>query len=308
MPLNVRWTRRWLWAAGIYNLCWGAAVVLAPQALFDLLEIQRMRYPQIWQCVGMVVGVYGIGYLIAAGDSRTHWPIVLVGLLGKVFGPLGFVVAVMSADFPPAFGWTIVANDVIWWVPFTMILWDAAWSRNDRSAQPVSDLADVLDRVKDLEGRSLREVTDERPTLVVLLRHSGCTFCRETLAELVRRADGIRIRGFGLAVVTMSSTLGVEELAARYRVQASWFSDPDCLTYRALELRRGTLRQLLGVRVFLRGALALLRGHGIGRLEGDGFQMPGAFLIHRGLVVRAFRHKLASDRPDYDKLTCELSP
>ena len=41
--------------------------------------------------MGMIVGVYGIGYLIAARDPRTHWPIVLVGLLGKVFGPIGFV-------------------------------------------------------------------------------------------------------------------------------------------------------------------------------------------------------------------------
>lgn len=120
------WARRWLWAAGLYNLAWGALAIGFPHWLFDLCGIARPNYPEIWQCVGMIVGVYGIGYLIAAGDSRTHWPIVLVGLLGKIFGPIGFAVAVLKGTFPPIFGLTIVTNDLIWWIPFGMMLWDAA--------------------------------------------------------------------------------------------------------------------------------------------------------------------------------------
>ena len=112
--------------AGIYNLVWGAAIVLFPNFLFDLIEAPRPNYPQIWQCVGMIVGVYGIGYWVAGNDPIRHWPIVLVGLLGKIFGPIGFLQAMLTSDFPKGFGWTIVTNDLIWWVPFTMILIDAA--------------------------------------------------------------------------------------------------------------------------------------------------------------------------------------
>ncbi len=125
------WATGWLWAAGIYNLLWGATTIAFPHFLFDVSGIDRLNYPEIWQCVGMIVGVYGIGYLIAAGDSRTHWPIVLVGLLGKVFGPIGFVVALLRGTFPPLFGLTILTNDLIWWIPFAMILWDAAKHRKD---------------------------------------------------------------------------------------------------------------------------------------------------------------------------------
>lgn len=125
------WTSRWLVAAGVYNLLWGAATIAFPHFLFDVSGIDRLNYPEIWQCVGMIVGVYGIGYLIAAGDSRTHWPIVLVGLLGKVFGPIGFVVALARGTFPPLFGLTILTNDLIWWIPFAMILWDAAKHRKE---------------------------------------------------------------------------------------------------------------------------------------------------------------------------------
>ena len=124
--LSPAWASRWLWAAGIYNLIWGALAIAWPHLLFDLSGAERINYPEIWQCVGMVVGVYGIGYLIAAGDPRAHWPIVLVGLLGKIFGPIGFVGALLQGTFPPLFGLTILTNDLLWWVPFAMILRDAS--------------------------------------------------------------------------------------------------------------------------------------------------------------------------------------
>jgi hypothetical protein len=129
-----KWMVRVLIAAGIYNLLWGAAVILYPSALFRFAEMELPRYPQIWQCVGMIVAVYGIGYLIAASDPLRHWPIVLVGSLGKVFGPIGFVGALVRGDLPLAFGATILTNDLIWWVPFGAILYLAAdeWRRMQR--------------------------------------------------------------------------------------------------------------------------------------------------------------------------------
>ncbi|QEH37585.1 hypothetical protein OJF2_61760 [Aquisphaera giovannonii] len=120
------WARRWLLAAGVYNLAWGAATIAFPHLLFDVTGMERINYPEIWQCVGMIVGVYGVGYIAAAGDPRRHWPIVLVGLLGKIFGPIGFSVALLKGRFSPLFGLTILTNDLIWWIPFAMILRDAA--------------------------------------------------------------------------------------------------------------------------------------------------------------------------------------
>lgn len=119
------WAFWWLFAAGVYNILWGAAVVLFPGALFEFAGMEQPRYPQLWQCIGMIVGVYGVGYLAAARDHRRHWPIVLVGLLGKIFGPIGFAQAVIQGDLPPAFGITILPNDLIWWIPFSLMLRDA---------------------------------------------------------------------------------------------------------------------------------------------------------------------------------------
>ena len=118
-----RWMRWALYLAAGYNLVWGGWVVLLPNSGFDALGMARPLYPAIWQCVGMIVGVYGIGYAIAGTNPARHWPIVLVGLLGKVLGPLGFLwQAVILGNLPLTFGYFLIFNDLIWWVPFALIL------------------------------------------------------------------------------------------------------------------------------------------------------------------------------------------
>lgn len=122
----------WLNAAAIYNVLWGASVVLFPQWFFIMAGMEMPRYPEIWQCIGMIVGVYGIGYAIAADNPVKHWPIVLVGLLGKIAGPIGFIGAVADGSFTMLAGLTIITNDLIWWIPFGCLLW-SAWKEHQIS-------------------------------------------------------------------------------------------------------------------------------------------------------------------------------
>jgi MFS family permease len=131
-----RWLRVSLLLAGLYNLVWGGIAVLLPNLMWDVLGAARPNYPELWQCIGMIVGVYGIGYLIAARDPFRHWPIILVGFLGKIFGPIGFVQAVIKGTFPFSFGWINVTNDVIWWIPFGACLWLAYKHHRPRPTTP----------------------------------------------------------------------------------------------------------------------------------------------------------------------------
>jgi hypothetical protein len=113
---------RALLAAAAYNIVWGTFAVLFPSWAFEWIGAEPPNYPSLVQCIGMIVGVYGIGYAIAAVDPMRHWPIVLVGLLGKLFGPLGFVWAASKSELPWIVGLTIVTNDLMWWLPFGLIL------------------------------------------------------------------------------------------------------------------------------------------------------------------------------------------
>ncbi len=114
--------KRTLQLAALYNLLWGAWVVLFPNAFFDLVGMEAPTHPMIWQGMGMVIGVYGLGYWWASYDPIRHWPIVAVGFLGKIFGPLGFVFNYLQDIVPGDFAYTLITNDLIWWIPFGLIL------------------------------------------------------------------------------------------------------------------------------------------------------------------------------------------
>ncbi|MBY0527223.1 MAG: alkyl hydroperoxide reductase [Gemmataceae bacterium] len=134
-----RWMGAVLWAAAAYNICFGVLVVVFPEAAFRWADMEPPNYPALWQCIGMIVGVYGVGYAIAAGDPLRHWPIVLVGLLGKVFGPIGFLEAALRGTLPWHAGLVNVTNDLIWWAPFSLILFRA--TRNSRDGCPAASNA-----------------------------------------------------------------------------------------------------------------------------------------------------------------------
>lgn len=312
-PAPPLWLRRTLAAAGVYNLIWGAQAVLLPHALFDWAGMTRPNYPWLWQCIGMIVGVYGVGYLVASRDPRRHWSIVLVGLLGKIFGPIGFLISYAQGTVPLRFGATILTNDLVWWMPFALLLWDAARSAGDPgSAERVASVSEALAEARvdggAARGSSLLDLSGQSPLLLVFLRHAGCTFCREALADLQRQRADIERAGVRIVLVHMSSEASASTFFGRYGVSdVSRVQDLDRRLYRAFELRRGSFGQLFGPRVILRGFMAgVISGHGIGMLDGDGFQMPGAFLVRDGRVLAGRPHKTAADRPDYSQLACTL--
>lgn len=108
--------------AAVYNIIWGVWVILFPQHFFHLVGMQPINHPMVWQGIGMVIGVYGLGYWWASYNPVKHWPIVAVGFLGKIFGPLGFLFNYVNGDTPGSFGYMLITNDLIWWIPFFMIL------------------------------------------------------------------------------------------------------------------------------------------------------------------------------------------
>ena len=116
------WMKWMLIAAGIYNLVFGVFAIVFPTAMFQLIEMEPPKYPELWQCIGMILGVYGVGYIIAAFAPARHWPIVLVGFLGKLFGPIGMAWAVARGTLPLVFGLANVTNDLIWLIPFALVL------------------------------------------------------------------------------------------------------------------------------------------------------------------------------------------
>lgn len=305
------WMAKVLVLAGVYNIVWGMLAVFAPMQTLRWLGVSPLpTYPQFWQCIGMIVGVFGIGYLIAARNPYRHWPLTLVGLLGKILGPIGFVASIDSGSLPVGMGWTILTNDLAWWVPFAMILWGAVrFHQSVGSAYQTSEADDPLRDLRLNTGHRLDDLADLQPQLVVFLRHAGCTFCRESLADIAKQRSSIESRGCGIVLVHMGENDRDAAFFEKHDLaDVPRLADPDCRLYRQFGLDMGGFAELLGPTVWLRGFMAcLVRGHGVGRLRGNGFQMPGVYLYHCGQILGGFQHSRVSDRPDYAELTSRLT-
>lgn len=111
--------------AGAYNILWGLYAAIDPQWLFRVASMPPANYPQIFACLGMVVGLYGILYFEVARKPADGWLIAAVGLTGKILGPIGLALLLINGTWPITTALLCLTNDLIWWVPFGLYLYDA---------------------------------------------------------------------------------------------------------------------------------------------------------------------------------------
>ena len=111
--------------AGIYNILWGLFVSIDPNWLFRFACMELPNYPEIFVCLGMVVGLYGVVYLEIARRPERGFLLALVGFAGKIFGPIGAIYYVYLGKWAfPALIMNLT-NDFIWLIPFAIYLYDS---------------------------------------------------------------------------------------------------------------------------------------------------------------------------------------
>jgi hypothetical protein len=120
-------------AAGLYNLGWGLYAMADPQWLFRFARMPLQNHPEVFACLGMVIGLYGILYLEVARHPERTWPVAAVGMAGKLLGPLGFAHLLLAGQWPFRAGIIVLTNDLLWWTPFALYLHDV-WTARRPSA------------------------------------------------------------------------------------------------------------------------------------------------------------------------------
>jgi peroxiredoxin len=148
----------------------------------------------------------------------------------------------------------------------------------------------------------------EGPAVLVFLRHLGCTFCREHVAQLVQDSALYQELNAVVALITISKP---EDTAAFCRALPPQFiccSDTDKQAYHAYGLARAGAQELFAPHVLARGFQAALHGHFQGLPKGDPFQMPGVFVVDMSGIVRyVHRHRDAADNPPNSEIFAALS-
>lgn len=303
------WTSRALEAAGVYSLVWAAIAAFQPGAMQSALGLGTVEPSAVWFALLSAVALGGGMLLIAATDPPRFWPFVLLLAVAKSSSFAGGLLLLWRGEFAGRALLLASAGDLVWAGVLGAVLLAVHEGSLDRKRCVSSEILQLALRTRTNVGVSLEELSRLSPILLVFLRHSGCMFCREALADLAARRREIEANSTRLVLVHMGTGVQGDRLFARYGLEhMTRIDDPRRSLYRAFGLPRGTIGMFLSPRFWARSFQAVVLGrHRMGRFTGDPFQMPGAFLLYYGQLVRCYRHQSPADRPDYIALVTGAS-
>lgn len=295
-----------LLSAGIYNIFWAVQAICWPTWVFQWAGMPAPTYPEIWQTLGLFIGVLGMGYLAAAAHPVRHWPIVLAGLLSRIFEVVGLLFFASKHRLPWKLCGLLAASDIVWWLPLGLVLWCAYKEHGNSQRYASPEIQSLALRARTNKGRTLLEMSTEKPLLIVFLRTTDCPFCRETLARTAAARRYLQRKDVQLVFVHMEEDRAMHEFLRAFDLDdVPRVSDPDLHLYRAFGLRRGSLWSVAGPAVWVRGVTSLVH-YGAGRLTPDLLQMPGVFMVFHGQILWNFVHQSVADQPRYEDIPVPL--
>ena len=83
-----------------------------------------------------------------------------------------------------------------------------------------------------------------------------------------------------------------------YLDEVEAIADPDGALYRTFDVRRGGVREMFGLRAWIRGLGAVAKGHFVNRKIGDPWTLPTILAVHRRQIVWEHRGTHPGDHPD----------
>ena len=115
------WMHGVLKFAGVYNIIAGLSMMIFYHEGFKSLGLPKPEFNMPIQLVGVLVAIFGIGYLIVDRNPSENRNVLLIGLLSKIFGPLLAFFYVASGTLPLMMLVVLFFADIIYWVPFWVI-------------------------------------------------------------------------------------------------------------------------------------------------------------------------------------------
>ena len=117
---RLQWVLRF---ASVHCCIWGIFIALMPTQSAQLYGFEKPLTDEfLWQGTGLVIFLLGCGYGLASINPLRHYSVVAVGLMAKVLGPIGMLWSVLGGSVSENVLILIPFNDIIWWLPFGMIV------------------------------------------------------------------------------------------------------------------------------------------------------------------------------------------
>ena len=155
-------------------------------------------------------------------------------------------------------------------------------------------------RVQNLDSEwvSLDRVTGGRAGIMVLVRHYGCIFCRQRIAELIAEADAHPSLDLAVMVIGNGTSHMAADFVERHAIHVPVFTDPSRKIYQELGMRR-----MFGInwKSVKQGIAAFRDGHRQSAVQGDVWQQGGIAVFNtEGEITYIFADEEAGSPIPWD--------
>lgn len=300
MKLFPEWAVMMLKLAGIANVFWGLTFTLFSDILFRWAGMPDPQYFFSWKMTGIMALVFGVAFFISAFNPGRHIMVIVMGFIIKLL-ELIFMLHYWAEDvFSLKLVLYFAAKDMVWLIPFAIVIYLVFRSRavlHDNQPLPNAPLSDILEGFHTVSRKSLKQLSDESPVLLIFLKHFSSPLCHEAMADILNKREMIEREGVKIVLVHMGSVEEAKQFFNQYNLQCmEHISDPDGVAYQAFKLKRAHFRQIFNQKILGTGKW---REHSLSKLIRNTLRLPGAFLIYKGELLKSYRQEGNSDSPDY---------
>lgn len=116
------WMRLLLRFAGTYNLLAGASMICFYHEGYKMLGVPKPELILPVQVMGILVGLFGVGYHLVAADPITNRNILVLGFWSKALSSVAAIVYVAVGELPPSFVPVLLVSDIVYLPPFYVIM------------------------------------------------------------------------------------------------------------------------------------------------------------------------------------------
>lgn len=163
-------------------------------------------------------------------------------------------------------------------------------------------------RLFDADGAEVRvaELHAQGPVVLIFVRYFGCLFCKQQVAEVVRRRSEFQAAGVDPIVIGQGTVEQAREFSQKYADGMRVLTDPDHEAFCAAGMKRG-VSTLMSFGVLQRAARAVAQGFMQTSLLGDSFQQGGVVVLDRdGRVLYRFLSEEAGLHAPLDDVLAAL--
>ena len=115
------WMRNLLLFAGSYNLLVGINLCVFYHELFKTFGLPKPDLIMYVQLTGVLVALFGVGYLLVACNPLQNRNLLLLGFLSKLLGSVVGTGYVLLGKMPPVFLVVLLFSDIVY-LPFFWLI------------------------------------------------------------------------------------------------------------------------------------------------------------------------------------------